>query len=184
MKLSQGVEWGLHCATLLAQAPDGVALSRRVLASRYGLPEAILAKHLQALVRASILTATPGPSGGFRLARPADQISTLDILEAIDGNASPFLCQEIRQRGTAAVPPEDCLRPCGISAVMARAHEAWRDSLREVTVDGLVGRVPAQYRSHTRAWLAAETATEVASTGRSQSPAPTRRTKRAPRRPR
>ena len=184
MKLSQGVEWGLHCATLIAQAPDGAALSRRVLAAHYGLPEAILAKHLQALVRASLLTATPGPSGGFRLARPADRITTLDILEAIDGNASPFLCQEIRQRGTAAVPPEECTRPCAISAVMARAHEAWRNSLREVTVDDLVARVPAHIRSRTRARLASDTGADGAAANRTRPPAPTRRAKRDSRRSR
>ena len=56
----------LHSVTLLAQAPRGVAVSRRVLAEHYGLPEPYLAKPLKALVRARILTATSGPSGGFR----------------------------------------------------------------------------------------------------------------------
>ncbi|EQD31292.1 BadM/Rrf2 family transcriptional regulator, partial [mine drainage metagenome] len=87
MKLSEGVEWGLHCALLLAEAPAGMPLPRRVLAEHYGLPEAYLAKHLQALTRAGLLNATPGPNGGFRLARPVGEITVLDVLDAIEGPA-------------------------------------------------------------------------------------------------
>jgi Rrf2 family protein len=147
VKLSQGVEWGLHCAALIAQVPNGAALSRRVLAEHYGLPEAYLAKHLQALVHAGILTATPGPKGGFRLARAAKQITALDILEAIEGSAPPFLCQEIRQRGTGAALAEECIRPCAISTVMDQAHQAWRDSLRATTLADLVAAVPQRLRT-------------------------------------
>jgi Rrf2 family protein len=142
VKLSQGVEWGLHCTSLVAQAPDGA--TRRVLSQHYGLPEAYLAKHLQALVRGGILSATPGPRGGFRLARPAEEVTVLEILEAIEGTAPAFVCREIRQQGTGAVPPEECTRPCGISVIMARADEAWRKSLAAVTVADLVALVPPQ----------------------------------------
>lgn len=151
MKLSEGVEWGLHCALLIAEAPGRAALPRRVLAEHYGLPEAYLAKHLQALTRAGLLHATPGPNGGFRLARPANEITVLDVLDAIEGAASPFVCQEIRRRGTGAAPPEDCLRPCAIATVMAQAHQAWRESLRAVTIDQLVNRVPQALRKRNRA---------------------------------
>src|SRR4051812_27216923 len=115
MKLSQGVEWGLHCVVLLAQDPDGAPVSRRTLAQQFGLPETYLAKHLQALVRAGILQATSGPKGGFRLASPPEEITALDVLEAVEGTASPFVCQEIRRRGEGGLPPEECLRPCTIS---------------------------------------------------------------------
>jgi Rrf2 family protein len=137
----------MHCAALIAQVPDGAALPRRILAEHYALPEAYLAKHLQALVHAELLTATPGPKGGFRLAYPAEQITALDILEAIEGTASPFLCQEIRQRGTGAARPDECTRPCAISTVMARAHQAWRDSLRATTLADLVAAVPQRLRT-------------------------------------
>lgn len=150
MKLSQGVEWGLHCATLIAQVPDDVALSRRSLAEHYALPDPYLAKHLQALTRAGLLTATPGPRGGFRLAKPAEHITVLEVLEAIEGNAAPFLCQEIRQRGSGALSAEQCARPCAISAVMTEAHQAWRESLRRTTIADLVDRIPAEVRAQNR----------------------------------
>jgi len=150
VKFSQGVEWGLHCAVLLAQTPAGTALSRRALADRYGLPEAYLAKHLRALVAAGILHAVSGPNGGYQLGKPAAEISALDVLDAVEGAASPFVCQEIRQQGTSALPPEQCTRPCAIAVVMAQAHLAWRASLRGVTLADLVERLPEAVRTKTR----------------------------------
>jgi Rrf2 family protein len=148
MKLSQGVEWGLHCTTLLAQAPGGVLVPRDVLARHYGLPEAYLAKHLRSLARADLLHATSGAKGGYRLSRPADKITVLDVVEAIEGTGKPFVCQEIRQCGTGALTPEECRRPCVINAVMSRADQAWRETLQSVTVADLVGRLPARIQKH------------------------------------
>lgn len=146
MKLSQGVEWGLHSVLLLAQLPPDSIARRAELAEHHGLPEPSLAKHLQALTRAGVLHAVPGPQGGYRLARPAEDLTVLDVVEAIDGTSDAFVCQEIRQQGTGALPPEKCRRPCLVSRVMRRASKAWRDSLREVTIADLVGELPASVR--------------------------------------
>ena len=155
MKLSQGVEWMLHGVALIALAPAGTSVTRRILAEHYGLPDAYLAKHLKSLVRAGVLVATPGPTGGFRLARDPSKTTALDIVEAIEGSASPFTCMEIRQHGTAAISPADCRRPCGVSNVMDRAHESWRSSLRDVTVVDLVNLIPKRVRDRNAAELAA-----------------------------
>lgn len=146
MKLSQGVEWGVHCAALLALAPAGRSIRRDGLAGHYGLPETYLGKHLQAMARAGILQAVTGPKGGYRLARQAEDITVLDVVEAVEGTKPPFVCQEIRQRGSGALPPERCQRPCAVSAVMTQADEAWRASLRSVTIADLVARLPRDIR--------------------------------------
>ena len=150
MKLSQGVEWGLHCAILLAQAPGRQLLRRDALAAHYGLPEAYLAKHLQAMAHAGVLQATSGPKGGYRLARDAAEISVLDVVQAVQGTAEPFVCQEIRQRGTGASDPADCLAPCAVAVVMRNAHNAWRASLRSVTIADLVAGLPVPVRERTQ----------------------------------
>lgn len=97
-----------------------------------------------------ILGATSGPNGGYQLGKPAAQITALDVVDAVEGTGSPFGCQEIRQRGTGAVPPEHCTRPCGIALVMARAHRAWRESLRGITVADMVEGVPETVREQIR----------------------------------
>ncbi|MYR63190.1 Rrf2 family transcriptional regulator [Streptomyces sp. SID625] len=158
MKLSQGVEWGMHCCVLLAQARPGTAVPRSVLAGYYGLPDAYLAKHLKSLAAAGVLHATSGPRGGFRLARDPKEITVLDVVEAVEGAGPPFVCAEIRQRGACAVPTDLCTEPCGIARVMYDADRAWRESLRAVTVAELSERLPETVRARGSAWLRDPTA--------------------------
>lgn len=65
------------------------AVSAARLAAWHDLPAAYLNKQLQALARAGIVTSTPGPRGGFRLARPLDAISLMDVVAAVEGPRRP-----------------------------------------------------------------------------------------------
>jgi Rrf2 family protein len=141
MRLSEGVEWGIHCATLLAVVPPDRTLSAARLAEYHGVTAPYLAKHLQALVRAGVLESVPGPRGGFRLARPANDITMLDVVEAIDGREPSFTCTEIRRRGPTRLPAREYRVPCSIHVVMDRADAAWRSELRAVTIADLVAEV-------------------------------------------
>jgi Rrf2 family protein len=141
VKLSEGIEWGLHCATLVAMLPPESALPASRLAEYHGVPGAYLAKHLQALSRAGILASVPGPSGGYRLARAATEITVLDVVEAIDGTSPAFTCTEIRRRGPASVPVREYRLPCSIHVVMDRADVAWRAELRATSLADLVQQV-------------------------------------------
>ena len=138
MKLSDGVEWGVHVTTLLAVLPPARALPAAKLAEYHGVPAAYLAKHLQALSRAGILESVQGPRGGYRLARPAPTITVLDVVEAIDGDEPAFRCTEIRRRGPSAVPAREYTRPCGINRAFQRADELWRAELRRASIADLV----------------------------------------------
>lgn len=153
MKLPETTEWVLHCATALAQVPDGQTVSTGQLAEHFDVPAPYLAKQLAQLVRHGVLAATTGPRGGFRLARPAAEISVLDVVEALDGGRNPFVCRELRQQGRGAARPEDCRQPCQLASVMARAHEAWRDSLRATTLADVVASLPDGVPARTRQLL-------------------------------
>lgn len=154
MELPQTVEWSLHCAWLLAQLPDdGSALPARRIAEFYGLPEAYLAKVLKNLTRAGLLTATSGPRGGYRLARPTDQITALDLVQAVDGAAPAFRCAEIRQRGPIPLPANQCTGPCGIASVMHHAEQAWRDHLAATTLADLLDHAGTGSTTRARQWL-------------------------------
>jgi Rrf2 family protein len=144
MRLSEGVEWGIHCVGLVAVLPSGTALPTARLAEYHGVPAAYLAKSLQSLSRAGILEAAPGPGGGYRLARPAAEITLLEVVEAIDGVEPAFRCTEIRRRGPAALPAREYRVPCSIHVVMDRADAAWRAELDAVTVADLVVQITEQ----------------------------------------
>ena len=134
MKLSEGVEWGLHCVLLLAALPPEATLPTKVMATAFGLSETYLSKHLQALANAHIIESLPGPKGGYRLQRLPEKITVLEVVEAIDGREPLFRCTEIRQHGPFVYEPETYRVPCAIHVSMARAEKAWREALRTQTI--------------------------------------------------
>jgi Rrf2 family protein len=137
MHISQGVEWGTHCAVVLSWLSPDEALPASRLAEFHGVPAAYLSKHLQAMARAGIVETVRGPGGGYRLARPAAAISVLDVVEAIDGLDPAFRCEEIRRRGPTASPARYYSARCGVHAAMLAADVAWRAELKRTTIADL-----------------------------------------------
>lgn len=85
MKISRSTGYALIAVGYIAQnCKDGAVLAARI-AKEYNIPLEYLLKILQQLVRANILRSKRGPRGGFFLARPAENISLLEIIEAVDG---------------------------------------------------------------------------------------------------
>jgi Rrf2 family protein len=157
MRISEGVEWGVHCCTLLAVLAPGQTLAAPKLAEYHGVPPAYLAKHLQSLSRAGLVESVPGPRGGYRLARRATDITVLDVVEAIEGAEPAFRCTEIRQRGPAAVGPSKYHDLCGIARVMLTAEDAWKAELRAHTIAELIRHVikdsPPESLARGAAWV-------------------------------
>lgn len=127
-----------------------------------GVSPSFVAKLFPKLEKAGIVAASEGLRGGYRLARPADQITVLDVVDAIEGEKPLFDCQEIRGRcalfgGKPPVWSTDGV--CAIHAVMLRAERAMRDELARTTLADLartVGRkATADFGAEVQAWLSA-----------------------------
>ena len=85
MRISRTVEYGLTAAVHVAQnCKDGLVMAKKI-SGAYDLPLEYLLQILQQLAKAGILTSKKGPRGGFNLARPAKEITMLEIIEVIDG---------------------------------------------------------------------------------------------------
>ena len=141
MKMGRGVEWAVHCCLNLAWVGSEEAVTVSRLAAFYDLPVAYLNKQIQALVRAGIASSVPGPRGGFRLARPPERISLLDVVTAIEGPEPAFRCTEIRQRGPFGGDAESVTGPCLVDQAMRRAELAWRRELAGQTLASLIDTV-------------------------------------------
>ena len=150
MKLPVSTEWLLHCATSLAQLEPGATASAAQLAQYFDLPAPYLAKQLQALVKAGVLAATTGPRGGFRLARPASEITLLQIVEAVDGTSSPYECREIRQQGRGALPAEECRAPASSPRRWPRRTKPGGSSLAGVSLADILAALPPSAPARTR----------------------------------
>jgi Rrf2 family protein len=140
MKITEGVEWAAHACAVLAALPAGQGLNAAALASFHELPPAYMAKHLQALSKAGVVTAVRGAHGGYALARPASEITLWDIQAAISGSRPSFQCQDIRRKGPCA-PYSPSGVPCPIACAFAVAETAYRDHLNTVTLFDLVRQV-------------------------------------------
>jgi Rrf2 family protein len=91
VKVSAAASLGLHAAMLLARA--GTSLVRtRDLGERIGASQAHLVKVLQSLTRAGLVETERGPRGGARLARPAGEITLLQVYEAVEGPLEASEC--------------------------------------------------------------------------------------------
>src|ERR1051325_2224752 len=85
LKLTKKADYGLIAMRHLAEHASEGSHSATDLAEQYGIPQEALAKILQKLVRAGLLTSQQGIHGGYMLARDARQISALEVIRAIDG---------------------------------------------------------------------------------------------------
>jgi Rrf2 family protein len=70
-------------AELARQGPGPVPISQ--VAERRGMPVQFLEQLFSTLRRGGLLVSQRGAKGGYRLARPADQITVLEVVQALDG---------------------------------------------------------------------------------------------------
>jgi Rrf2 family protein len=85
MKISRSTGYALVAVGYIAKNyKDGAVLAARI-SKEYGIPLEYLLKILQQLVRANVLRSKRGPRGGFFLARSAEDITLLQVIEAVDG---------------------------------------------------------------------------------------------------
>jgi Rrf2 family transcriptional regulator, nitric oxide-sensitive transcriptional repressor len=80
---SQTAEYALRAAVFLATRKDGLD-SSQVIAEATRVPAGYLSKVLQDMAVNGIVRSQRGPNGGFALARPAQEISVLQVINAVD----------------------------------------------------------------------------------------------------
>jgi Rrf2 family transcriptional regulator, iron-sulfur cluster assembly transcription factor len=111
LQLTRGGEYGIRAMTYLAARPFGQVAALNEIGREQDVPVSFLAKILQSLVHAGLVTSQRGAHGGFALARPADEITVREVVEAVDGPIALNGC---------VLWPEDCTRSAG-----CRMHEVW-----------------------------------------------------------
>jgi len=91
LHISEAASLAMHTTVLLAAHPDRLIPTREA-ASVLDVSEAHLAKVLQRLAKEGLVRSARGPKGGFALARPAEEISLLNVYEAIEGQYTDAAC--------------------------------------------------------------------------------------------
>ena len=80
MKLNKSTRYALYAAVELAAAEGNGQVTVSQVSRRYDIPEAVLAKVFQRLMRAGIAVGSRGTGGGYRLAGNPSEVTMLDII--------------------------------------------------------------------------------------------------------
>jgi Rrf2 family protein len=120
MQVSRKIDYALRAVIHLAneETTGDRACSVAEIASRERIPRQFLEKIVQELIHKGLVRSRRGPHGGYVLARPAEQLTFRDVIEAVEGPITLNVCV-----GEHA----DCsfLGTCGMERV-------WREGQRRV----------------------------------------------------
>ena len=92
MLISTRGRYALRILTDLAENENGGTVTLREAAARQQISEKYLESIVKDLVRGRLVEGTRGKGGGYRLARPAEEIGVLEVLSLTEGTLAPVAC--------------------------------------------------------------------------------------------
>jgi Rrf2 family protein len=132
VRISAKVDYAVRAAVELAAATGDRPIKAERIATAQEIPLNFLENILGELRHAGIVRSHRGADGGFRLARPADQVTVADVIRAVEGPLASV-------RGG---PPEE-VAYAGASEALLRVWIAVRASLRSVAEHVTVADIAA-----------------------------------------
>jgi Rrf2 family protein len=131
MRLTRAGEYAVRCVLYLASQGVGVVCNRKQIAAEMDIPDQFLGKIAQQLARSGFLEIVQGAKGGLKLVVSPEQVSLLDVVEAVIGEI--FL-------NDCVMRPESCQRSqaCSVHQIWDKARSQLRDTLREATFASLL----------------------------------------------
>ncbi len=98
LQISRKIDYGLRAMIHLASLPPGKIASLQDLSTTLHLPREFLAKILKVLTARGVVRSARGAHGGYQLARPARDISFLEVIEAVEGPVQLNVCLDHKDR--------------------------------------------------------------------------------------
>jgi len=93
LQISRKIEYGLRAMAFLASLQPGERVAGTEISRRMDIPSDFLSKILKTLVQKQLIRSSRGATGGYELAKPAKEISFLDVIEAVEGPVVVNVCQ-------------------------------------------------------------------------------------------
>lgn len=122
LRLTRAGEYAVRCVLYLSGIEPGTVVSRKTVAREADIPDGFLGKIAQELARSGILQIVQGAKGGYRLQRSPENITLLDVVEAMTGVIGLNDC--VLRPGSCSKSPV-----CPVHRVWARARDELRDTL-------------------------------------------------------
>jgi Rrf2 family cysteine metabolism transcriptional repressor len=139
MMFSTKAEYGVRIMAHLATHNGDSPVSLSAIADAEGLPLAYLEHLVQRLRRAELVESRRGAHGGYTLARPADEITMAEVVEALEGDIAPIECITAQSDGTVVCVRESQLdRVCPTKVLWTRVQGSIVRTLQDITLSELV----------------------------------------------
>ncbi|SDY23709.1 Rrf2 family protein [Evansella caseinilytica] len=142
MQFSKSTDYALHALIHLGHSERCNNVGIKELSSTLGVSESYLSKIMSKLRQDGIVRAVPGVNGGYELARTADQITFLDVIQVIEGRQQLFQCSNSssRQHRLLAGRNPQCpeKNECLVEKVMNGAEQHLYQYLREHTIQSVL----------------------------------------------
>lgn len=132
LKLTKKADYGLIALRHLALQPGVGSASAKEMAEAYHIPLPLLSKVLQSLNKAGFLQSVQGTNGGYKLAREASEISTLEVIRAIDGPVLLTAC--FTDEGAQCEQANHCT----VRAPLRKVHEGIMRLLESISIADLI----------------------------------------------
>lgn len=143
MRVSAKSDYALRALIEMAGVSDGTPVSAEELGRRQEIPHGFLQAILADMRRAGIVVSQRGQSGGWRLARPAGEVSVADVIRAVDGplvSVYGLRPEAVSYQGSAEV----------LQHVWIAARRSLRDVFEQTSIQALAdGELPAAVTSRT-----------------------------------
>jgi Rrf2 family protein len=97
VKLSLTNSYAIAAMVHIVDVPDGQAVSNTTVCEACKMPKRYVLQLMRMLVVANLLVSIRGVAGGYKLTKPANKITLLNIVEAVDG--------PLGQNDYAGLPP-------------------------------------------------------------------------------
>ena len=133
MQITRQSEYAIKTLLELARLPAGQTLRTQEISQRQEVPEVFLKKTIQLLARGGLIATQRGAQGGVRLNVPADRITIVDIIQAIEGKLAinPCLAEGCHCQNESF---------CQIRGILQRAQKAMIDELSRETLQDIVNK--------------------------------------------
>jgi Rrf2 family protein len=139
MLFSTKAEYGVRLMVELGRSEGSGPVALSAIAEAEMLPLSYL-EHLVAKLRAAgLVTSTRGAHGGYALARPADEIDMLEVVQALEGPIAPMECFHVEREGRVLCSHEaDAGQACATKMLWTRVQGGVTKALGGTTVADLV----------------------------------------------
>jgi len=133
LRISRKIDYAIRAMIHLASIPPGTVVPFREIGRQMDVPEDFLAKIMKTLVDQGVVRSTRGPRGGYKLARPAETINVLEIIEAAEGPVAVNVCLD---------DDDACSRQsfCTMTSIWREGQERMLDVFRGTKLSSLATR--------------------------------------------